>query len=95
MVEYFTASVPPPLLDCQAFLNSKDEFALRQNFSSLTCVFLFIWSSLKKSEKIVFSFKSLQTRGKIEFGFDHNATESRFVAKRMSEDFSSCLQAFE
>ena len=33
-------------------------------------------------------------RGKNEFGFEHNATESRLVAKRMSEIFSSYFQDF-
>ena len=45
--------------------------------------------------KKVFSFKILQERVKNEFGFDHNATKGRFVAKRMSEIFYSFLQDFE
>ena len=43
----------------------------------------------KKAREKSFLFKNWLKRGKIEFGFEHNAAESRFVAKRMSENFSS------
>ena len=48
--------------------------------------------SVLRSPKTQNKMRKSGQRGKSEFGFEHNATESHFVANRMFELFPLCPQ---